>query len=112
VIPAPLAVRGVFILAALGGLIGLLTGTLDVTGELLRSGLAAVKPPDLFWVVLLGTTLVGVGLAGLLFVWSVAILNPPSANRALPVRLYLLFFCLTTLVVATYWSKKLHNYFP
>src|SRR5262249_58597456 len=37
-----------------------------------------------------------VAAIGLVFFWSVAIVNPPSANRALPVRLYLLGAWLVT----------------
>src|SRR5439155_17518312 len=70
VIPAPLAVRGVFILAGLCGLIALFTRTLELTGELIRSGLGTYQEPWMFWLPLLATTLVEVGLAGLLFVWS------------------------------------------
>ena len=109
VIPAPLAVRGVFILAGLGGLIYLFTGTLEWTGALIQSGLGTFPEPWMFWLPLLAETLVELGLAGLLFVWSVAILSPPSANRALPVRLYLLFFWLVTMCVAGYWSQKLNQ---
>ena len=36
----------------------------------------------------------------MLFTWSVALVSPPSSNRALPVRLYLLGFWLVTAGVA------------
>jgi hypothetical protein len=112
VIPVPLVVRGLFLLAGIGMLIGLFSGVLGTTSMLIETGLGTFPDPWLFWLGLLSTTLVEVGLAGLLFMWSVAILNPPSANRALPVRLYLLGFWLATLLVAIYWSNKLKSYGP
>ena len=56
---------------------------------MMRSGVGAMMTGRDFWI---GTaTAVGVGLmlAGLFFVLSVALISPPSANRALPVRIYI-----------------------
>jgi len=112
VVPAPPAVRGVFILVGLGGLIALFSQTWGWTGELIRSGLGTFADSWEFWIPLLSLTLLELGLIGLLFVWSVAILSPPSANRALPVRLYLLLFWMATGLAAGYWSFRINNYGP
>jgi len=68
------------------GTIGSLIG---LSFEIMRSGVGAMMSGRDFWI---GTaTALGIGLmiAGLFFVLSVAMITPPSANRALPVRLYI-----------------------
>jgi hypothetical protein len=56
---------------------------------MLHSGIGAMMAEPNFWI---GTvTVVGAGLAvvGLLYALSVALISPPSANRALPLRVYI-----------------------
>jgi len=68
------------------GVIGSLVG---ISFTMMRSGVGAMMTGRDFWI---GTaTAVGIGLmlTGLFFVLSVALITPPSANRALPVRIYL-----------------------
>src|ERR1039457_4492823 len=80
------------ILFALGGFFAsfwLVIQLVQVSFEFMRSGIGAMMGGRNFWI---GTlTAVGVGLAavGLFFILSVALISPPSANRALPVRIYL-----------------------
>jgi hypothetical protein len=65
-------------------------GAMTVCEELLRQGSGDVTA-GWFWARVTAVA-GGTGLAiGLFFVWAVAMLSPPSANRALPVRLYQLF---------------------
>jgi len=104
VIPVPLAVRILFILLGLGGLIGLLSSTLGITYELLQFGLGVSMDTWEFWGPVLASGLLVLACVGLLFVWSVAILSPPSANRALRVRLYLAGMWLVTGVVVL-WAE-------
>lgn len=56
---------------------------------LMRSGVGAMMTGRDFWIG--AATAVGIGLMviALFFVLSVALISPPSANRALPVRIYL-----------------------
>jgi hypothetical protein len=68
--------------AVVGSLVG-------ISFEFMRSGVGAMMSGKDFWI---GTaTAIGIGMAitGLLFVLSMALVSPPSANRALPVRIYL-----------------------
>ncbi|HEY5042394.1 MAG TPA: hypothetical protein VIK53_10365, partial [Verrucomicrobiae bacterium] len=68
---------------------GLLMPLVTVSFGLMGSGVGAMMSGRDFWIVTL--TFVGIGLAitGLFFFLSVALISPPSANRALPVRVYL-----------------------
>ena len=56
---------------------------------MMRSGVGAMMAGRNFWIG--AGTAFGIGLAvtGLFFVLSVALISPPSANRALPVRIYI-----------------------
>jgi len=80
------------ILLALGGFIAsfwVVIPLVLLSFNFMRSGVGAMMGERNFW---LGTlTAVGVGLAvvGVFFVLSVALISPPSMNRALPVRIYL-----------------------
>jgi hypothetical protein len=65
-----------------------------------------------FWGPALATTACYLGVVGLVFVWSVAVVSPPSANRALPVRLYVLGLWLATAAVAAVWSKEIGDCRP
>jgi hypothetical protein len=106
VIPAPLAIRILLVLAGLVGLYGLLAGTVSGTYEILRLGLGVSLDSWEFWGPWLAWGLLVLANVGLLFVWSVALLSPPSANRSLRVRLYLIGLWLVT-GVAVLWAHSL-----
>ena len=97
------------ILFALGGLfasfaiIGSLVG---LSFTFMRSGVGAMMTGKDFWVTT--ATVVGIGLmiTGLFFVLSVALISPPSANRALPVRLYLTGIWLIGGIFAFVWVAQ------
>ena len=59
-----------------------------------------------FWEPVLTTLLIAGGLFGFVVVLCVALLTPLSANRALPVRLYLTLAWSLTLLTATIWSRQ------
>jgi hypothetical protein len=59
-----------------------------------------------FWGPIIGLVVIALSVTGLFFVWSVALLSPPSSNRALIVRSYLAFFWLVTGAVM-YWISSL-----
>ncbi len=92
VVPANRVLKGLLGLLGLFVLSILLTYTLAGTLYLLYTGLPALLEDPEFPSVLVGVSLMLVAFFGLLFVCSVALLNPPSANRALPVRIFLLLF--------------------
>ena len=68
------------------GIISALIGTSFV---MMRSGMGAMMSGKDFWISVATTVGIGLALTGLLFVLTVALVSPPSANRALPVRIYL-----------------------
>jgi hypothetical protein len=79
-------------LLGLGGLLALLfvfSFTLSGTLELLLFGVVGMFETHEFWVAIACIGMGVVGFNALLYTWSVALVNPPSANRALPSRLTL-----------------------
>jgi hypothetical protein len=76
-------------LAGTGAAFLLLGGMVQLAGELMRSGVGAMMASRNFWIGF--STCVGIGLAIflLLHFLSVALISPVSANRALPLRIYL-----------------------
>jgi hypothetical protein len=80
------------ILTALAGLFfsfWIIGGLIFSSFTMMRLGIGAMMTERNFWIAT--TTIVGIGLSlvGLLYFLSVALISPPSANRALPVRLYI-----------------------
>ena len=85
------------------GLMGLLV---NFALEFMRSGVGAMMARRDFW---MGTlTAVGLGLAvtGLFFVLSVALISPLSANRALPLRLYVTAFWVFGGLLCLWWMLQ------
>jgi hypothetical protein len=101
------AILGALGFAALvGGFMGTLAGTLD----LLNNGFDAGDPN--FWAQYTWGATGGLALMALLFAWSVALVSPSSANRALPVRGCLVAVWLATLVVSVLWGRVLNSSGP
>lgn len=65
-----------------------------------------------FWLSAAAVTILIAATIGLLFTWSVAIVSPPSANRALSVRLYLLGFWLVTGVTTALLTRRIRSPIP
>jgi hypothetical protein len=84
---------GLIGLGCLGWLFG---GTMASSIGLLEAGLRLPLDSLEFWLIAGAIVTAVAAVIGLLFTWSVAIVSPPSANRALPVRLYLLAAWLVT----------------
>jgi hypothetical protein len=104
VLPAPRPVKGALGLAATFLLIGIFSGMQNLVARFLEFGFIIPTDSWEFWgpaLVLVGTT---AGQVGLMYVWSVAILNPATANRALPVRVYTLLLVALVGVGAWLWS--------
>jgi hypothetical protein len=109
-VPANAGLKLLLGLAGLGMLGALFGATMGSSLEMLNMGLGSRLDSTDFWLVAGAVVFAIVALIGLLFTWSVAIVSPPSANRALPVRLYLLGFWLITGGVAALLSY--HFRFP
>jgi len=60
--------------------------------QMMGSGVGAMMAEPNFWIGTLAAVFLGLAVTGLFFVLSVALISPPSANRALPVRIYLTLF--------------------
>jgi hypothetical protein len=95
-VPANIVLKLLLGLVGFGFLTILFSGTMEFSQELLRFGLGSHLDSVEFWLVAGAVAITLVAVIGLLFTWSVAIVSPPSSNRALPVRLYLLSFWLVT----------------
>lgn len=97
------------ILLALFGLLGaswMVAPLVFFSWELMRSGLGAMIGGRGFWTGF--ATTVGIGLAAvvLLYLLSVALISPTSANRALPLRVYLTVIWLLSGLLSFYWAWK------
>ena len=88
-LPASRPFKILFALAGFFASFMIIGSLVGISFTFMRSGVGAMMSGRDFWI---GTaTAVGIGLmaTGLFFVLSVALITPPSANRALPVRLYM-----------------------
>lgn len=91
-------------LGLLGLLISSVIGTMGSSSALVFLGIGSQTDDPAFWAAVgtvVGFWLVGIGL---MFVCAVALIKPPSANRAMPVRLYVLGLWLVTGMTSAIWS--------
>jgi hypothetical protein len=90
-IPGHWLLKLVFGLVGLGGLLILCSAMVGWTNTLLLMGsTGGLADSPSFWAAASCFVAAGLALMGLLFSWSVALISPPSANRALPSRLTML----------------------
>jgi hypothetical protein len=68
---------------------GLIIPAIGVSFELMRSGIGAMMSEPGFWLGLLTAVGLCAAVTGLFFVLSVALVSPPSANRAMLPRIYI-----------------------
>ncbi|MEI9960736.1 MAG: hypothetical protein WDM76_06290 [Limisphaerales bacterium] len=68
---------------------GLIVPLVAASFRMMGSGVGAMMSGRDFWIGTLTTVGIGAAITGLFFVLSVALISPPSANRALPVRIYI-----------------------
>jgi hypothetical protein len=88
-IPTSRPLKGLLSLVALGFTVQLFVTVLAASFMWLRFGVGGPVSAGTLWTTSLLILAIVLGAIGLLFVVSVAILSPASANRALPVRLYM-----------------------
>ena len=87
---------------ALGGLIALVytfAGTIVGTTELTRTGVSSLFRERMFSIAAANFVFAMLALCGLLYTWSIAMLGVPSANRALPVRVFAMLLWTVSLVL-------------
>lgn len=104
------ASRGFRVFLGLGGIVGLgyvFAGALAGSAALLEFELRMDTGSWEFWAGFGGLAAAVLGLIGLMFVWSVALISPPAANRALPVRVYTLGFWAAAAVGCGLWAGQI-----
>ncbi len=97
------------ILLALFGVLGafwMVAPLVLLSWELMRSGLGAMIGGRGFWMGFATTVGIGLAVVGLLYLLSVALISPASANRALPLRVYLTVIWLLSGLLSFYWAWK------
>jgi ABC-type transport system involved in multi-copper enzyme maturation permease subunit len=107
--------RALKALLGVGGFVALMqayVGTVMATVGMVEAGLNVFLDSWEFWGPALALTAGYLGVVGLVFVWSVAVVSPPSANRALPVRLYVLGLWLATGPIAAAWAREIDHCGP
>ena len=111
-VPANWGLKAMLLLGGLGCLGGLFGLALGASAGIIETGLGTRVDSTEFWLVALAVVIASAALIGLLFVWSVAIVTSPSANRALPVRLYLLGAWLVTAGLAVLLARRFDSALP
>ena len=103
-IPVSRLLKGLLCLAGFGCLVGLSVGLASGITEMSRDGIGSLLAEPEFlggFATFLG---VGLGAALLLYFLSVGMIAPESANRALPIRVYMTVLWALTGVVAFAWA--------
>lgn len=85
------------------GLVGAMTG---ISFELMREGVGSRLGTWDFWGPALSLFFIGLLLFGFLHLAAIALISPPSANRALPLRSYVTGAWVLTLGVAVIWAVQ------
>ena len=85
---------------------GIMGSLIAASFNMMRSGVGTMMAGRDFWIG--AATAVGLGLmlAGLFFVLSVALITPPSVNRALPVRIYVTAIWLLGGILSFCWVTQ------
>ncbi|MBP3954701.1 hypothetical protein J8F10_05310 [Gemmata sp. G18] len=104
--------RGLRILLGLGGFITICylgAGLLALSTAFLQGETALDTLSWEFWAGCAGLVVVIFGTIGLLFVWAVALISPPAANRAFTVRVYTLALWVVQAVGFGIWSLHIRR---
>ncbi|MGO8765847.1 MAG: hypothetical protein ACLQSR_12030, partial [Limisphaerales bacterium] len=89
---------------------GFIISAIAVSVELMGSGVGAMMGEPNFWLATLSGVSICVAITGLFFIMSVALVAPPSANRAWAVRVYITVIWLLGGLLALAWA--VHNRAP
>jgi len=85
---------------------GVIASMVSASYEIMRSGVGAMMADSNFWIGTLTVAGILIAVTGLLFVLSAALISPPSANRALPPRIYLTVFWLLGGILSLRWVSQ------
>jgi hypothetical protein len=99
VIPCGRVFKSMLAIAGLVSLCFVFYWTLKGTADLSRTGVSSLFRDPLFWMSAVNFVFVMLAICGLLYTWSIAMLGVPSANRALPVRIFALLLWGASLVL-------------
>jgi hypothetical protein len=98
-----------FVLYGIIQSVAIITPLVAYAFEFMRAGVGAMMTGRDFWIGTLTAVGIGVLVTGLFFVLSVALISPLSANRALPVRIYLTGFWLLGGLLSLWWVVQTRN---
>lgn len=105
-IPASRPFRILFALAGFFASFWLIIPAVGLSFEFMRSGIGATMGERNFWIGTISAILIGAAITGLFYVLSVALISPISANRALPLRIYITIIWLLGGFLALGWVMK------
>jgi len=106
------ATRGLRILLGVGGIVAVVYmggGLLAATNSFLTEGGEFDRTSGDFWLGVAGLALLILATVGLFFVWSVALISPPAANRAHTVRLYTAIVWLLECAACAYLTDRISH---
>ncbi len=101
--PGGIISKGLRFLFGLAVLIGALISSLMMSWGMLYSGIGSMLGTWEFWGIALTNVISGLLVVGLMFVLSVTIITPRSANKAVAVRIYLFFLWLAHGTIVGVW---------
>jgi hypothetical protein len=102
-LPVSRPFKFLFVIYGIFQSIGIITTLVSLSFEFMRSGVGTMMADRHFWIITLTVAGFILAAAGLLFVLSTALISPPSANRALPSRVYLTVIWLAGGLLSLYW---------
>jgi hypothetical protein len=111
-IPATRAFKVVLGVLAAVGLIAVSVGFQNVTTEFLEFDRDSLAQSWDFWLGYTGLVALIGGLIGLMFVWATALISPPTSNRALLVRVYIIGYWLFGMIAFTVFSIEVKHPAP
>jgi hypothetical protein len=102
-LPVSRAFKFLFLIYGIFQSFGIIGSMVGISFEFMRSGIGAMMSHRDFWIATVTAAGIILMITGLFFVLSVALISPPSANRALPVRIYLTGVWILSGVLALIW---------
>ena len=103
------ALQVLFGLGLMGALGMLASGTVSLAMALLYQGVASMAGSADFWAVAGTMVAIALGAMGLFYVLALALISPPSSNRTMPVRIYLVILLAAMGAIAWLWSVEMRD---
>lgn len=108
-LPVSRAFKFLFLIYILFQSFAVISSLIGTSFFIMRSGVGVMMSSGNFWIAILTWVSIGAALTGLLFVLTVALISPPSANRALPAKIYVTTIWLLGGLAAFAWVTKTGN---